>query len=349
MQAAASVGGPMVGLEMSLPCLPANMQKCDKCKLEKDDCIQIFKPKEGTSQAGVWRCKPCNALVSRLTTVKKNDDMALLFDDISADSKAKFFQNNHALMGSDLTAVLHDTVVASLLQRRELEHAAEGDWLDEVDIKDKYKSKPALAQVILKNAKSWYDEQKETWLYLDIKYKTNSRAIDISERKREFKAAQESKAKKARVAKPMAKADNKVADGEAAADDKKSLTSADKTQCTKLVADLQAKSSLVQQKITICEHEKLKDMIPTYVVRNLKLWMAEAIQWTTEAQVILEEEKADKFKEFKKAGADVKKKVNPTLTKAAKQIDDAFAEIEYYIDFSEDGSSWELKPVEEEA
>ena len=53
-----------------------------------------------------------------------------------------------------------------------------GDWIDEDDMKAKYKNKPARLSSILRNCKRWYDPQGEVELLEDMAYQSKSTAKD---------------------------------------------------------------------------------------------------------------------------------------------------------------------------
>ena len=93
---------------------------------------------------------------------------------VSKTDKTKVFQQNREILGPGLKAALTQTIEHTFRQKRETSFAADGDWLDEDDVKEMFKNKPEQFKHVLANAKTMTCPVRGITLYEVLKYKSHS-------------------------------------------------------------------------------------------------------------------------------------------------------------------------------
>ena len=321
-----------------------------KCERDKDLCTYLVKAKT-ENHKDMMICRSCNSLDARMKSIRKNDEALAVFTKVDSEHKRKFYNDNHALMGQALAAAMEDTIVTTLMKRCVHDTIGDAEWLDEDEIRnDRYKTRPKIADALIKNARKWWDPDRECWLYEVISYKTKSLTSNSWENKRVLQVKQESAAKKAKVA-PKAKAkakaiagqENVEQNGQGNGDEKQELKPKDIAQLTKLLDDVKTKHEDLSSNIKVLGDSEIKDMIAPFIKSKLLLFAGELQSWVDEAELILEEKKASDFNQFKSKGQAMKKDVVTHYNKSSKSIDEALEELDKYIEWSDDGSAFEFK------
>ena len=119
------------------------------------------------------RCNKRNAFKSKM---RRLCDTHVL-ESFAALDKAKrvdWFQTKHELMGPDLKSELSNLVEEEKTNKTELKLVGTGDWLDEVELKGKYKHNPARAAAIIANTKTHWCDIGKVKLFQDMRYTTQS-------------------------------------------------------------------------------------------------------------------------------------------------------------------------------
>ena len=321
-----------------------------KCERDKDLCTYLVKAKT-ENHKDMMICRSCNSLDARMKSIRKNDEALAVFTKVDSEHKRKFYNDNHALMGQALAAAMEDTIVTTLMKRCVHDTIGDAEWLDEDEIRnDRFKARPKIADALIKNARKWWDPDRECWLYEVISYKTKSLTSNSWENKRVLQVKQESAAKKAKVA-PKAKAkakaiagqENVEQNGQGNGDEKQELKPKDIAQLTKLLDDVKTKHEDLSSNIKVLGDSEIKDMIAPFIKSKLLLFAGELQSWVDEAELILEEKKASDFNQFKSKGQAMKKDVVTHYNKSSKSIDEALEELDKYIEWSDDGSAFEFK------
>ena len=321
-----------------------------KCERDKDLCTYLVKAKT-ENHKDMMICRSCNSLDARMKSIRKNDEALAVFTKVDSEHKRKFYNDNHALMGQALAAAMEDTIVTTLMKRCVHDTIGDAEWLDEDEIRnDRFKARPKIADALIKNARNWWDPDRECWLYEVISYKTKSLTSNSWENKRVLQVKQESAAKKAKVA-PKAKAkakaiagqENVEQNGQGNGDEKQELKPKDIAQLTKLLDDVKTKHEDLSSNIKVLGDSEIKDMIAPFIKSKLLLFAGELQSWVDEAELILEEKKASDFNQFKSKGQAMKKDVVTHYNKSSKSIDEALEELDKYIEWSDDGSAFEFK------
>ena len=75
--------------------------------------------------------------------------------------------------GSDLTKLMHHELIQKTSVEQETAMEGTGEWLDEEDLKVRFKDKPQQYEAILKNARRFHDKTREIELYEVPTYKSS--------------------------------------------------------------------------------------------------------------------------------------------------------------------------------
>ena len=173
------------------------------CKMCKD-------PLPSDHRMMVLRCKGCNGLKSRLQRLWVSEpDMKLEYDGMSLEAREKIISDNqdtlgnHELGGSNKSfRILKAKVEFALADyRRQVAFnsmSGSGEFMDEMDLTDKYKNKPDQLASVLTKARTMFDENRQVKLYEDVDYSGLLQAEEtyVRELKRKYEAAREAQAAK---------------------------------------------------------------------------------------------------------------------------------------------------------
>ena len=154
---------------------------------------------------GVFRCKDCNALKSRLQRLFQKPGMSkseVAFKALSKDEREKFFRDEHAAMGDALAAAMETVVSSKTTTTNTVSFKGTGEFLDEQDLSEKYAKKPEQLAAILRNTRKIYDPIRETTLFEDMKYVSLTANEEEESKANESSLTQEGKHKPKKAAKP---------------------------------------------------------------------------------------------------------------------------------------------------
>ena len=84
------------------------------------------------------RCPGCNSLLSRSRTQCNNVGNWEQFLEIPKEQRAKFYKDNHNVMGPDLKAAIQETVSESYSEKEMEAWIKDGKFLDKEDMTKKY-------------------------------------------------------------------------------------------------------------------------------------------------------------------------------------------------------------------
>ena len=218
---------------------------------QTDSQMQLVKCIEcGTAEGKVggnqsFRCGDCNSLKSRLQRLFQKSVIGTEFRALEKEKKQAFYRDNHEKMGADLTASVEEIVSRTVKHEESVLFQGTGEFIDEVDLRLKYTTKPGRAENIMKNTRTIYDNISETTLYEDMKYVSQVQQKDIVVDSHEQNLTQDRKLKRTGgEKKPKAK---KEAEGAAAAET--SIPPAQKVKLQKMVDALGASKLVVQDKL----------------------------------------------------------------------------------------------------
>jgi hypothetical protein len=142
---------------------------CGVCNQEIDGDNFVVQKR---TQDRVWvKCSSCNRLAARVATaLSKRQDLRDGWHDMSKADKELFFREHHGTMGPDLAMAINQQIKHCYSQSSQQQFGTSSSWLDEDDVKEKYKGKDSQIQAILKNAKSMDCPIRQVRLYEVIEY-----------------------------------------------------------------------------------------------------------------------------------------------------------------------------------
>ena len=189
---------------------------CRKCKLEhpKDDMI--------VKRSGSWEsegqvdqiiCKPCNRAIQRIATLKKTNDELEGVSEVLGDDRADMMQQAHDLFGSNLAKRVKDCISRVRSRTATKNFKVTDHFMDEIDVKDKFKNKPQQLASILDTPKDecqWCPRRK-VYMYPVPEYEAKDETEDRLELKGQCDVLLEEGVKK--VPKPEGKAAIKQGEG----------------------------------------------------------------------------------------------------------------------------------------
>lgn len=134
----------------------------------------------GKNKSETRRCRACHnvrAAITRLTA--KHGNLVKDFNNMDGDRLEIFYKEHSHLRGDDLKTKVEEHVQDWKSSMTRFEFNTDAEYLDEVDLKEKYSNKPDALTNILQNAQRYYCPVKKCTLYADPKY--TSRVQDATE------------------------------------------------------------------------------------------------------------------------------------------------------------------------
>ena len=175
------------------------MIKCPMCKQMKpeSECTIVAKARSSTA-SDTYRCLQCNSLHNRIKRATGGDsEFKHAFQSLT--DKEAFFKNNHELIGSALKAKILQCSQLTSTTTHSDDFYGSGDYLDEIELKDKYAKRPEVAERIMKNSRSFECQITQRMMYEDVSYKSKSGCVTQFEGKRVLEISAESSRKGAKV------------------------------------------------------------------------------------------------------------------------------------------------------
>ena len=119
-------------------------------------------------------------------------------------NKEDLYEKARGLYGDDLKKVVTDSLKRTSTSGKESVVKGDGDYLDDEDLIEKYlkKGKEKQYAAIKKNAHSFYDEQRECYLWEDVSWKTRTKQTQAEKTEVIQDIEQESKMKPKAKPKP---------------------------------------------------------------------------------------------------------------------------------------------------
>ena len=263
---------------------------CQLCaqKVDKKNafCLNANKLQDDPNQKGFYRCTKCNNFSSRIYRAKGRVEWA------SAEAKQEFFAKHNHLCGKELKKVLEHTSTQVERDVAKDQDDEDIEWLDEMDLKDKYQHKPDQLKSILDTAEQRFHPTRMCTLYGDIKFSSKSSRGHEShdESKRKCTSVEELKGPKKVKVEKVEKVE-KVAKGEAEGDapQGKRLGKGQRARLDKLaekLQDMHVEWDSVKQNI---DDAVIKAFLPQPVLEKAQKADAEVQACMAEVQVVLTE------------------------------------------------------------
>lgn len=156
-------------------------QCCCTCNRPVDESNSLVIVRAvGKNKCETRRCRACHnvrAAITRLTS--KHGNLVKEFNNMGGDRLENFYKDHSHLRGEDLKTKVEEHVQDWKSSLTRVEFNADGEYLDEVDLREKYEKKPDVLTNILQNAQRYFCPVKKCTLYADVKY--TSRVQDATE------------------------------------------------------------------------------------------------------------------------------------------------------------------------
>jgi len=92
--------------------------------------------------------------------------------------KADFMLKARGMTGTDMEMHMETTIKDECKQKTDRAFEGKGDWLGEVDAKEKFKATPEQGDAVIKNAEQFYDTEREVILYRLNNYTSTDKAAE---------------------------------------------------------------------------------------------------------------------------------------------------------------------------
>ncbi len=260
-----------------------------------------------------YACKSCNRLSNRIYKAQAEDEsLKGCMDKLTADDRKEFFVTHCEVLGPELAALLKTTATKSHLLVESEGFNANGDWLDEADLTEKYKSKPQQLESILAKARSFTHPIRGCLLYEDVEFK--GQASHVTKRREEVTISAETEEtakkppKKVKVAKPK---------------EAKGLTDKAKEKATKLLEKIAAQKTSLEEAIATTKDAKYKEYIAPALCKRAEEALLEIVASSATVTLMLEEGWSGKGAEVEKEARQKLEVAKTARTRILKGIDDA--------------------------
>ena len=263
--------------------------RCCTCHRGIDHENSIVIVRASSKSREIRRCRKCHNLRSAINRLSdKHGSLVKEWSKVDAGLVEAFFYDHPDLRGENLRQKLEQTVMDWKTKTTRMEFNQESTYMDEVDLKKKYESRPELLAAILENAHRFFCPVKKVLLYADPEYK--GRVSDVTENgtteKRKcatglLDTEEQNKKKRGKNGKPT----------EPGKDDKPKLKAGEKKKMTKKVEVLTAKK--LQLNDLISKAGGYGDMIPAYVRTHAQEAVDTVDAGIRNAQNIIDDNKGD--------------------------------------------------------
>ena len=258
---------------------------CQLCaqKVDKKDafCLNANKLQDDANKKAFYRCTKCNNFSSRIYRAKGRVGWA------SAEAKQEFFAKHNHLCGKELKKELESTTTQVERDVGKDHDDEDTEWLDEMDLKERYQHKPDQLKSIMETAEKKFHPTRKCTLYADIKFSSKSSRGHESheESKRKCTSVEVVKgAKKVKLEKV-----NAEAEAAGVTPKPKGLNKGQRARLTKL-ADQLEKLHLEWRSLEESNDDAvLKAFLPQPLVESAQKAAAEVQACMAEVQVVLTE------------------------------------------------------------
>ena len=265
---------------------------CEK-QVAIEDAYCLHVPKG--DNPGSHRCNKCNSLQSRIYRAKGTMNWP------SKEAKVEFYKQHSALTGNELKKELEITLSTVQKETTRDKDDENVEWLDETDLKTRYKDKPQQLKSILEKAETREHPTRNVTLYADIVFKTlHSHAFEVeTEAKRKATSHDVVKgAKKIKQEKQEQDKQVKKERGEPPARDAKPLATGHRAKLVKMEQKLDQVKEDYKQFGKHKEDPYLASFLPSVLVEASEKNMAEVDAALAELPLVLTEGWVGNFKEM---------------------------------------------------
>lgn len=97
---------------------------------------------------------------------------------INREARAKFYADNANTFGDDLALTLEETVAEAKTSVDTHAFNSDANFIDEIDLKEKYRDKPAVLEAVMRNAQKMYCPIREITLYAVPEYNRKNSEVE---------------------------------------------------------------------------------------------------------------------------------------------------------------------------
>lgn len=257
-------------------------ERCCTCHKPVDAENSLCIVRSSVKAPEVRRCRSCHNVRGAIDRLKKNNgNLVKDWTNVDGDRLKNFYLENAHLRGPELLKKVEEVVTDWKTSTTRFQFEADGEYMDEIDIWEKYKSKPDILENVLKNARRFFCPIKKVTMYADPRY--TSKVTDTTE----FGHTDKRKGQAALVDDSIAQPPPKKGKGENKKGKNQPAAGGDEETKLKgpLINKLNKKMEAVNTKILqmnelLSKCEVLGDMIPSYVTtaaKNAKVTVDETL------------------------------------------------------------------------
>ena len=306
------------------PGLPAE-NLCSTCRKPVSEENGVVVARAVGKTATSLRCRACHNLKSRINRVLSHyGSLAQDWTKVTENEKKEFYKKYQEQAGPDLLTRLQETVTESKKTSSAVSFEGTGDFLDEIDLEEKYKNKPDQLAAIKANTRTYFCPVRQVQLFEDVKYKRTAveteeyakvqkrkrQSIPLEQGERDETAADSSQCKKGKK--------------EAAKSELPKLKAGGKKKISKKVELMNAKKLQLMDWNCKARGDKVKDLVPGYVVKASTKLVDDAVAFGVECDSILESGHGDADEVIKKADAFMEQ-LTEMMGRVKCQVDQAHA------------------------
>ena len=266
---------------------------CTACKKAVNEENAVVLVRSAEKQPLSLRCKACHALKSRINRViSKHGSLAQDWTNVTEEQKKEFYKNFQSAAGEDLIARMQETVVESKRLSTKVEFEGTGEYIDENDMNQRYANKPEQLANLFANTRRFYCPVRQVWMYEDVTYKrtaTDTEEVSKVEKRKVQKIPTNQGSGDDGNDGSLAKKPKKNKQG-TGSDDLPKIKAGEKKKIIKRMELLTSKRLQVMDLCAKAKAEKLKTLVPVYVLEAADKLIDEALQFSTKVEDALAKE-----------------------------------------------------------
>ena len=279
---------------------PASAAFCSCCKKPVDPENSVVLVRSYSKTALSRRCKACHSLKSRINRVMaKHGNLAADWTKMPEEDKKEFYKNYQSMVGDELLARLQESVTEYKRTSSSVEFTGTGEYYDEEDLKKRYEGKPEQLKNLLANTKTYYCPVKQVWLFEDVTYKRVARDAEetgrVEKRKVQMIPKDDGEAAGNEPEERATKKNkgNKNKDNKSGGSQLPKFKAGEKKKMQRKMEGMTGKRLQLLDLCCKAKSEKLKALVPGYVLSASEKIVDEAITFTSEFERILASDHGD--------------------------------------------------------
>lgn len=248
---------------------------CFVCKKAVTDDDYVVVKKASATTWEVRRCGQCNRLNTRIRKqLTKNPELQDSWQQLSKTEKHEFFLKNHSALGDNLKLLINECVTHSHETTSAADFGYTSEWLDEVDLAERFKNKPGQLEAIKANAQSFTCSVRGVALFEVKTYRAGSMDTTTATKKRDVAMSTASQLKAVAGA-PRAKREARE-------------TTISDAQVAKIEKILGEATTAAKNVDAFLEANKADKDMPAILFENLVLKVANVMESIASGKLVLE-------------------------------------------------------------